>query len=98
MRVRERGLYAATDEELYELAILEQRVLVSVDTDFALLIATRRARMPSLIRFRRDWHIPARQVSAILNNVARIETALQQGAIVTFDRERIRIRELPILD
>jgi predicted nuclease of predicted toxin-antitoxin system len=34
IHVRELGLAAATDEELFELAAAESRIIVSADTDF----------------------------------------------------------------
>lgn len=96
LHVRERGMHAATDEALFDLAIVENRIIVSVDTDFTQLLSLRRTRKPSLILFRREWHVPARQSSAILANLDRLAAELEAGAIITFDRDRIRIRALPL--
>jgi predicted nuclease of predicted toxin-antitoxin system len=96
VHVRERGLHAAPDEVLFDWAAVEDRVLVSVDTDFTRILSQRHSTKPSLILFRRDWHTPKRQISAILANLDRFETALLEGSIVTFDRDRIRIRTLPL--
>ena len=97
VHVRERGMHAATDETIFEWAAVENRVIVSVDTDFSRILSQRRSTKPSVILFRRDWHVPNRQVLAILANVAAIKDALEEGAVVTFDRDRIRIRSLPLL-
>ena len=96
VHVRERGMHAAADEVLFEWAAAENRVIVSVDTDFSRILSQRRSAKPSVILFRRDWHVPNRQVSAILANLAAIENGLEEGAVITFDRERIRIRSLPL--
>ena len=96
IHVRERGMYAAPDDILFDWAAIEERVLVSVDTDFARLLSQRRTNKPSLILFRREWHVPKKQASAILANLPRLESALEVGSVVIFDRDRLRIRALPL--
>jgi len=41
IHVRDIGLAAATDEDLFELAAAESRIIVSADTDFGTLLALR---------------------------------------------------------
>ncbi len=52
-QVRDRGMQAATDEEIFDLAVREGRVIVSADTDFGTLLALRRTAEPSIVIFRR---------------------------------------------
>jgi len=53
VHVRDRELHAATDEVVLEWARLEQRVLLSADTDFGTILAHSRARSPSVVLLRR---------------------------------------------
>jgi predicted nuclease of predicted toxin-antitoxin system len=96
LHVRDRGMHAASDDVLFDWAASENRVMVSVDTDFTRLLSQRHSTKPSLILFRRDWHVPHRQASVILANLAGLEAALEEGSVVIFDRDRIRIRALPL--
>jgi len=97
VHIRDYGLQAASDSVVLERAAAERRVLISGDTDFSALLAARNATGPSLIIFRgnADRH-PARQADMVLRNLARIGSLLDEGAIVTFEAARLRVRSLPI--
>jgi predicted nuclease of predicted toxin-antitoxin system len=93
VRVRDYGLHAAADGEIFERARNEGRVLVSADTDFGTLLPLRQEREPSVVLFRTEHdRRPGRQAVVLLANLPAMEAALQRGCIAVLEEFRVRIR------
>ena len=96
--VRDYGLAAGSDEDIFARAELEQRIVVSADTDFGTLLATRQRRSPSVVLFRHGTERrPEQQASLLLANLPVVEADLLAGSVVVIEPGRLRIRQLPIV-
>jgi predicted nuclease of predicted toxin-antitoxin system len=97
VHVRQYGMQKAEDEEVFERAFGEGRVVVSSDTEFGTLVATRQATRPSVNLFRRSsQRKPESQVALLLTNLAGVASDLDEGSIAVFEETRVRIRPLPM--
>ncbi len=96
VHLAEENLQKLPDEEILLKAKLEKRVILTVDLDFAYLLAVSNTDLPSVILFR-------------LNNASRevMETRLQEvikicsldlleGAIISVSNDSFRVRCLPL--
>jgi predicted nuclease of predicted toxin-antitoxin system len=96
VHVSEIGLSRATDRQILDRAISENRVCVTLDADFHALLATADATGPSVIRIRRE-RLQARAMADLLRTVwPHIEKSTIDGAIITITEKSIRVRGLPV--
>ena len=92
-------MQSADDTTIFDRAAREARILISEDTDFGTLLALRESEKPSVILFRHMFDRSAASLTGILlANLSTVEPDLAVGAIVVFESNRIRVRQLPIQD
>ncbi len=97
IHVGEIDLSAAEDAEIIQKAREDNRVIVTLDADFHTLLALDEAVSPSVIRIRIERLRAQALTELLLRTISECEEDLQQGAAVTIETRRIRIRHLPLL-
>ena len=97
VHVGELGLQSASDSAVLARALTDERVVLSADTDFGTALAASRANKPSVIIIRRSADRRVADLLALLeSNLADLVEVLEDGSVVVFDRDRIRVRRLPL--
>jgi predicted nuclease of predicted toxin-antitoxin system len=97
VHVSERGMQRAEDDEILRVAVDEQRVLVSEDTDFGALLARSGSRVPSFVLVRGADPLTSNGRAALIAAaLPQIAGELDAGCIAVLTRYRVRIRPLPI--
>ena len=90
-------LRGAPDPLVLETVLGEDRVLVTLDTDFGELVARSGLRLPSIVLFRGNvTRRPNSQATLLLENLDQFEADLETGAVVVIGNDRVRVRRLPI--
>jgi predicted nuclease of predicted toxin-antitoxin system len=97
VHVRDLGMQRAEDDEILRVALDEERVIVSEDTDFGALLARSGAAAPSFVLLRGADPLTAEARAALIAAaLPQIASDLEAGCIAVLTRYRVRIRLLPI--
>lgn len=96
VHLRDQGLHRMPNGDIFEKAILEDRVVITFDLDFGEIAALAGSRKANVVLFRlkntRTTHVIER-LSAIIGGIA---AALEKGAIIIVEETRYRVRSLPV--
>lgn len=86
----------ASDEEIFQVAAREDRIIISADTDFGFILSRWRQEKPSVILFRGFPSLFEKQLKALQIAIARYELELREGCIIVIEQKGFRIRRLPL--
>ena len=90
------GLSRSRDEEIFALAVAENRMIVTADLDFSRILALSGRDGPGLILFR-VGNITDQQMRSLLEAVLqRVAADRLRRSVVVVDGRRMRIAPLPL--
>lgn len=87
---------ASPDSVILEFARIENRIILTQDLDFSVLVALGRYVQPSLITLRLSSARPDFVSQRLLSILPELEQPLIEGCAVTIEDNSIRLRRLPI--
>ena len=90
------GLARATDSVILEVARQQDRVVVTLDSDFHALLALAGAHRPSVIRIRVEGLRAPAAAELIQQVLVACRDDVAEGCLVSVQVDRIRVRRLPI--
>lgn len=90
------GPMTARDQEIMAWASENGFVVLTHDLDFGAILAATAACAPSVIQVRADDHMPRHMAALVVSVMLQHADALQQGALISIDDERARLRLLPM--
>ena len=85
----------AADSVLMDYASEHKYIVLTQDLDFGILLAMTRAPLPSVLQLRTKENMPEFLGQRVLGAIRQLGPRLTQGALVTLDPERLRVRLLP---
>ena len=89
-------MQAARDDEILARALAEDRIVISADSDFGVILAAQEAEHPSFILFREpDLRTAADYIGVLLPALTLLEPELAAGCVAVFRNHRLRVRRLP---
>ena len=90
------GTPSASDEQIMDWAAENDRVVVTSDLDFGSILATSMKKKPSVIQMRQGRHDPGSMGSILCAAIDATANDLLDGAILTVDPSRHRLRLLSL--
>jgi len=90
------GAMNAPDSEIMAHALANDFVVLTHDLDFSAILAATHGEKPSVVQLRADDVSPDMIGRQVLVALRQMEAELQEGALVTVDPNRTRLRVLPL--
>ena len=97
VHVRDVDLLTASDAAILEYAHANDLVVVTVDSDFAAMLAVEGAERPSVVQLRDVAELgPTAHLALLVANLGAVADDIEVGAIVSLSPTRLAVRRLPI--
>jgi len=90
------GANNAPDAEIMAYASANDYVVLTHDLDFSAILAATHGEKPSVVQIRADDVSPDVIGSQIIAALRQMATELEEGALLTVDPNRTRVRVLPL--
>lgn len=91
------GAHNAPDAEIMAFAKANDYVVLTYDLDFGAILAATHGGKPSVVQIRSDDVSPGVIGKPVIAALQQMATDLEQGALITIDLHRTRLRVLPLL-
>jgi len=92
------GMSAAKDAEILEYSKNNERIIITLDSDFHTLLALGLEHNPSVVRIRIEGLKAIDYLPIIKTVFEQCEEDLKQGCVISVQESQIRVRCLPIGD
>ncbi len=90
------GMSRATDRQILEYARDEQRIVITLDSDFHAILAVENLDSPSVVRIRQEG-LRGPELAELVEKIwSKIGKHLENGAMTTITEKAIRIRKIPL--
>lgn len=97
LHVGDVGLLTASDAAIIDYARANDLVVVTVDSDFAAMLAVAGAATPSVVQLRDVGElVPSAHLALLTANLDTVAEDLEAGAAVSLSPTRLAVRRLPI--
>lgn len=90
------GTPDAADSSIMEYARKHDYVVLTYDLDFSAILAATQDTKPSVIQLRTVDTTPETVVVPVVKAIEQVGAELQEGALLTIDLNRARLRLLPL--
>lgn len=91
------GRVNAPDSEIMDYAGANDYIVLTHDLDFSAILAATHGEKPSVVQIRAEDVNPDRIGTQVAAALRQMELELQEGALLTVDPNRTRLRLLPLL-
>lgn len=91
------GAANAPDSEIMSVARINDYVVLTHDLDFSAILAATHGDKPSVVQIRSDDVSPDVIGELLVDALRQMSAELDEGALLTIDSKRMRIRVLPLM-